>query len=497
MSTHKPPNDLTGTMGVSAARRLFGALVQDEVLAADLPHLEGYVLSRLLGRGGGGVVYLGHRAESDRRLAIKLLRKPLNGGAGADRAWRELDVMTQLRLSCTPRVHDYGVHEGRMYIATEHVDGLPLAEHCRANNLTLRQRVGLLARVAEAVATIHERGVIHRDLKPDNVLIDATGEPVIIDLGIAFLLGADVTETLTADGVSIGTPAFMSPEQARGERAAISTRSDVYSLGATACRILTGQTPHDLGSSSLLEAIHKVGHERPRDPRALEPKLPEPLAAILVKALAARPEDRFGSATELADDLRRWLENKPPLSQPPSWWRDRWLSIKRHPARWAWGSAAGFMIVGLTVLSTVSTVQAAEAQGAQEWKEKYENMLRKASLAFSDRLRNTDFDQALGTMKFLEDHVDAGFFVFEDGEERVRQTQQRRNALTVETLAVIHAAEARQLGRMDLALAAVEAVYEYDDAWDPVLGSGIEALLLDHETTVDDADRAGRRLQDG
>ncbi len=379
MSTHKPRNDSSVTMDFSAARRLLGALSQDEALAANLPHLEGYVLTRLLGRGGGGVVYLGHRAESDRRLAIKLLQKPLDGGSGAERAWRELDVMTQLRLSCTPRVHDYGVHEGRMYIATEHVDGLPLAEHCRANNLTLRQRVELLARVAEAVATIHERGIIHRDLKPDNVLIDATGEPVIIDLGIAFLLGADLTETLTADGVSIGTPAFMSPEQARGEREAISTRSDVYSLGATACRILTGKTPHDLGNSSLLDAIHKVGHERPRDPRTLDAELPEPLAAILSKALASRPEDRFASASELADDLRRWLENKPALSQPPSWWRDRWLSIKRHPARWAWGTAAGFMIVGLTVLSAVSTVQAAEAQGAREWKEKYEEVITKAS----------------------------------------------------------------------------------------------------------------------
>ncbi len=130
MSTHKPPDEpVSGAMRFSSARRLIGALLKDEAVAAGLPHLEGYVLSRQLGRGGGGVVYLGHRSDSDRPLAIKLLQKPLDGGSGAERAWRELDVMTQLRLSCTPRVHDYGVHEGRMYIATEHVDGLPLAEH--------------------------------------------------------------------------------------------------------------------------------------------------------------------------------------------------------------------------------------------------------------------------------------------------------------------------------------------------------------------------------
>ena len=326
MSSDKP-----STMGFAAARRLYGALVQEEARAANLPHLEGYVLSRLLGRGGGGVVYLGHRAGSDRRLTIKVLEKPLDGSPGAKRAWRELDMLTQLRLSCTPRVHDYGVHEGKMYIATEHVVGLTLVEHCRANNLTLRQRVELLARVAEAVATIHERGVIHRDLKPDNVLIDSGGQPVIIDLGIAFLLGADVTEPLTADGVSIGTPAFMSPEQARGERAAISTRSDVYSLGATACRILTGETPHDLGNSSLLEAIQKVGHERPRYPRALDPTLPKPLAAVLARALSPTPEDRYASAADLGGDLRRWLRGEPiGWTRPPVRSRLRYW-VRRNP----------------------------------------------------------------------------------------------------------------------------------------------------------------------
>ena len=464
----------------SVARRVFGALLSEEPVGAGLPQLEGYVLSHQVGRGGGGAVYLGHRRDSDRSLAIKLLDKPLGAGPGAQRAWRELDVLTQLHLPCTPRVHDYGVHEDRMYIATEHIDGPTLAEYCRREGLDRRQRVELLARIADAVQSLHERGVIHRDIKPENILIDASGAPVIIDLGIASLLSDDVTETLTAEGVPLGTPAFMSPEQARGEREAISTRSDVYGLGATACFILTRKTPHDLADCTLLEAVSKVGHEPPRDPRTLDRELPAPLAAILSHALAPRPEDRFATAAELGEDLHRWLQDKPVTSQPLSWWRNRLLSIKRQPGRWASGMAAGVVIVALAVLSAVSAVSAAEAQAAAEWKQNYEQVIAKASRSFVARLRNAEYREALTLLKIVEDHAQAGFLVFENAPEMLAETGHTKNELTVEILNVIHADE-DPMTRPELAMTAVKAIYEFDDAWEEPLAADLADLLGAYE----------------
>ena len=326
----------------SAARRVFGELRVVEVLCADdvtLPRIAGYILDQALGRGAGGDVYRGFREGSDRPLAIKILSTRLGeglstpghpGDPASSRAWRELDVLTQLRLPALPRVIDHGVHEGRLYIATEYVDGLALDKYCQANNLDRRQRVELLVRVADAVHSLHEMGVIHRDIKPSNILVDINGQPIIIDLGIALLLTDDVMETLTAEGAPIGSPAFMSPEQARGSRRDISTRSDVYGLGATAFLILTGQTPHET-AQTIHESVRRVSQDEPRDPRDLDRSLPRDLAAVLSKAVAREPSRRYASAVEFADDLRRWLAGEPVTATTPGVWRrcTRWIS--RHP----------------------------------------------------------------------------------------------------------------------------------------------------------------------
>lgn len=185
---------------------------------------------------------------------------------------------------------------------------------------------------------LHERGVIHRDLKPSNILIDGHGQPFIIDLGLAAVLaeGLDPTHTLTTEGTPIGTPAFMAPEQARGERVGggptserdvatsrhlrteggsadrigVTTRADVYGLGATAYVVLTGQTPHDM-NASLHEAVRRVAQDPPRDPRGLDASLPRALGAVLSKACAADAGNRYATAAEFAEDLRRWLRGEP------------------------------------------------------------------------------------------------------------------------------------------------------------------------------------------
>lgn len=373
-----PPLDL------AAAGRLVGALRHDELdEAADdaqrqLPRIRGFRPRRWLGAGGGGVVFEATAEGTGQRVAIKLLSGPAGvpprgsgassvgevieaAGWGARRAWRELDLLAQLRLAVIPRLIDYGLHQGRLYIVTEYVEGVPLDEFCGVTigdrparvPLPLSQRVARLATIADAVQSLHEHGVIHRDLKPSNILIDRRGDPVIVDLGIATLLTGDAMATLTAEGAPIGAPAFMAPEQARGERDAVSTRSDVYALGATACFILTGRTPHDLSAEStpsLAAAVQRVAHEPPRDPLELDPTLPPELGAIIVKATDPRPEWRYASAGALAEDLRRWLRGEPVLASPPTPWTAAATWIGRHPLLTIVAASAGVLAI---VLATI------------------------------------------------------------------------------------------------------------------------------------------------
>ncbi len=312
-----------------------------------LPVIEGYTVLSRLGAGGGGEVFLGNREGSDRPVAIKVLSKRLGDGSGGKRAWRELQMLSELRLECLPRLLDYGEHGGHLFLVTEHVEGLCFSRHCEEHDLSRRERVAMLARVADAVQSIHAVGVIHRDIKPDNIIIDGRDAPMIIDFGIAALLSDDAVETLTLEGAPLGSPAFMSPEQARGERMKLSVASDGYGLGATAYVILTGKTPHDM-DTSLHEAVRRVGQDEPRDPHDLVSDLPGDLGAVLRKAVERKPEDRYASADAFAADLRRWLEGKPVEAHPPRGMARVRFAVRQYP--WLMGGlAAGFLAVGALI----------------------------------------------------------------------------------------------------------------------------------------------------
>jgi hypothetical protein len=267
---------------------------------------------------------------SDRLLALKLLRESNHSDRARERAWRELNVLSDLRSPFIPRVHEFGVHEGRLYIVTDFVDGMPLETYVQSRGLDRRAQVELLARIAQAVQTeLHERGVIHRDLKPSNVLVDRFGQPVIIDLGIAQVMGEHSGRTITTDSSVIGTPAFMAPEQARGERRAISTRTDVYSLGATAMYLLSGRGPHPR-DIALHELIRRIAQEPAEDPLAVDASLPKPLAAVLRRSVAFDADDRYESAGDFAADLLRWTRGELVTAVEPSLWQQaRWFARRR------------------------------------------------------------------------------------------------------------------------------------------------------------------------
>ncbi len=349
------------TIDYPAASHILRSLELDEPGSPAPSEIPGFRIERRVGEGGCGDVYLAFREGSDRALALKVLARRLGDGPEARRAWRELDVLGQLRLPCVPRLIDYGLYGGRLFIATEFIRGSRLDRHCKDRGLSRAQRVELLAAVADAVQSLHERGVIHRDLKPSNILIDEQNQPVLIDLGIAALQSA-AGDTITRPGELVGSLAYMAPEQARGERGSISTRSDVYGLGATAYMLLAGQTPHDAGAS-LHEAIRQVAHDPPRDPRRLDPTLPRPLAAILLKAVAPRPEHRYASAAAMAADLRRWLNHEPIEAAGRTMTQRCAGLIARHPVL---ATLALCVAIGLlTVVSTSAVVWWMHGQPAE------------------------------------------------------------------------------------------------------------------------------------
>ena len=349
MSDSSDERRLSHVKDLDAARRIFAALGADEDnadMADGLPAIPGYTVLARLGQGGGGAVYRGVHEGSARPVAIKVLNNRLGSTSGAQRAWRELELLSQLHLPCMPRLLDYGEFDGRLFFVTEFVTGSTLEEHCEAEHLDRRDRVELLARVADAVQLVHERGVIHRDIKPANIIIDLAGDPVLVDFGIASVAAEHWMDTLTAEGSPIGSPAYMSPEQARGDRSAISTRSDVFGLGATAYRLLLGQTPFEL-DTTIHEAVRRVAQEEPREPRKLDPRVNRALASVLHKAVARRPEHRYATAAALAEDLRRWLRREPVEAHRPSPFRRALRTLGRHPVLATAGVCLAMIAVSL------------------------------------------------------------------------------------------------------------------------------------------------------
>lgn len=351
MADPKSKKQWIDSLTYDAARRALEAIDDvdselESLAKSEFPSIKGYIIHDRLGGGGGGDVYRAIRKGSENPVALKLLSARLGSGTRAKRAWRELDILQQLREPCIPRLLDHGTHQGRMYLAMEYIEGLNLLEYCNQSNLTIKQRVSMLALAVDAVHCLHEVGVLHRDLKPSNILVGKNEKPVLIDLGIATLLTVNIQETLTEPGQPLGSPAFMAPEQARGER--VSTRSDVYGLGATAYMLLTGNTPHDM-DTNLHEAIRRVAQDHPRDIRDLDAHIPKPLAAVLTKAVSPNAKDRYASAAEFAADLRRWLNHEPVEAGGISLLQRIIRSMARHPIR-----ATAALCITIAVASVAS-----------------------------------------------------------------------------------------------------------------------------------------------
>ena len=202
----------------------------------------------------------------------------------------------------------------------EFIRGLPLDEYARRRGLDLAARVGLVARVCDAVQHAHDQGVIHRDLKPANILVEETGQPKVLDFGVARATGADLLTVagLTQTGQLLGTPNYMSPEQVTADPAAIDHRADVYALGVILFELAAHRLPYQLENRPLAEAARLILEQDPPRLGSINPELRGDVETIVAKALEKDPARRYPSAADLAADLRRWLAHEPILARPPS-----------------------------------------------------------------------------------------------------------------------------------------------------------------------------------
>jgi WD40 repeat protein/predicted Ser/Thr protein kinase len=291
------------------------------LLPPGLARIAHYRIVRLLGEGGMGAVYEAEQDRPRRRVALKVIRPGFASPALLKRLNHEAQILGRLHHPGIAQVYEAGLaDDGQPFFAMELIRGLPLDEYANRQGLDLTARVGLVARVADAVQHAHDQGVIHRDLKPANILVEEAGQPKVLDFGVARATGADLLTAagLTRTGQLLGTPNYMSPEQVIADPAAIDRRADVYALGVILYELAAHRLPYRLDDRPLAEAARLILEQDPPRLGSLDPELRGDVETIVAKALEKDPARRYPSAVALAEDLRRWLAHEPILARPPS-----------------------------------------------------------------------------------------------------------------------------------------------------------------------------------
>jgi WD40 repeat protein/tRNA A-37 threonylcarbamoyl transferase component Bud32 len=322
-----------------------------------LQKLGRFELLGVLGHGAFGTVYKARDAELHRTVAVKVPRAGnLAGPQEMDRFLREARSAAQLRHPSIVTVHEVGQRDGLPYLVSDFVPGVTLADLLSARRPGFREAAELVAAVADALQYAHEQGVVHRDIKPSNIMIGDDGRPCVMDFGLAKRETGEIT--MTVEGQVLGTPAYMSPEQARGEGHAVDGRGDVYSLGVVLYQLLTGELPFR-GTQRML--LHQVLQDEPRPPRSLNDRIPRDLETVCLKAMAKEPARRYQTARVFADDLLHWLQGEPIQARPVRSIEKLWRWCRRNPKVASLTAAVLGLLVLVAGVASVGYVQTSVA----------------------------------------------------------------------------------------------------------------------------------------
>jgi serine/threonine protein kinase/WD40 repeat protein len=292
------------------------SLLGDEAVACndiEQKTIAHYVLEERVGTGAFGSVWKAHDETLERIVALKTPRASHLSPMESELFLREARSAARLNHPNIVSVHEVGRVDGQIYIVSDFVDGEPLSTSLASGLFEPKEAAELIMKIAEAVHHAHEAGVIHRDLKPSNIMMDQLGEPHLVDFGLAKREAGEIT--ITADGKILGTPAYMSPEIARGEANTVDARSDIYSIGVVLFELLTGRKPF-CGDIRML--LQQVIHDEAPAPRLLNPTIARDLDTICLKCLQKNPDQRYATAADLASDLRSYLAGKPIAARPIS-----------------------------------------------------------------------------------------------------------------------------------------------------------------------------------
>jgi serine/threonine-protein kinase len=308
-----------------------------------------FLLLDRLGDGSFGTVWRAYDDRLDRYVAVKMLRgAAIAGSEQRSRFLREARSVAQFRHESIVAVHEAGEHDGVPYLVSELIRGKSLRERVTERRFTPRESAQMVAAVARALDYAHRHGVVHRDVKPSNILLDEADRPFLTDFGLAKRAASDVT--MTSDGQVLGTPAYMSPEQAAGNLQQLDHRTDVYSLGTVLYELLTRERPFR-GEVQML--LRQIREDEPRPPRRLDDAIPRDLETICLKAMAKEPSGRYQTAGELADDLERFLRGEPVHARPDSSWGRGVRYCRRN---WNVVVPSGLALVAMVTVAVTAAV---------------------------------------------------------------------------------------------------------------------------------------------